>query len=237
MAKTKLVLLPGLLNDHRLWTHQLETLADLADATVGDITGADSIAALAKSVLAKAPGRFALAGLSMGGYTALEIMRQAPERVERLALLDTSARPDAPAQTERRQEFIAQIQQGDFKGVTNRLLPLLIHPERVKDAALTDTIKAMALAVGKEAFIRQQTAIMHRADSRPMLRSIRCPTLVLCGRQDALTPLEVHQEMAAGIKGSALVVVEDCGHLSPIERPRAVSAVLRYWLQQPAARE
>ena len=237
MAKTRLLLLPGLLNDHRLWTHQVETLADLAEAAVGDITGGDSVAALAASVLAKAPARFALAGLSMGGYTALEIMRQAPERVERLALLDTSARADAPAQTERRREFIAQVQQGDFKGVTNRLLPLLIHPERVKDALLTATIKGMALAVGKDAFLRQQNAIMTRPDSRPRLAAIRCPTLVLCGRQDGLTPLEVHQEMAKGIQGSALVVIEDCGHFSPLERPRAVSAVLRYWLQQPASKE
>jgi len=237
MAKTPLVLLPGLLNDHRLWAHQVETLSDLAEATVGDITGADSIAALARSVLAKAPDRFALAGLSMGGYTALEIMRQAPDRVERLALLDTSARPDTPQQTERRREFIAQVRQGDFKGVTNRLLPMLIHESRVKDVPLTESVKAMALSVGKEAFIRQQTAIMNRPDSRPMLRSIRCPTLVLCGRQDGLTPLDVHQETAAAIDGSALVVIEECGHLSPIERTRAVSAVMRYWLQQPQAKE
>ena len=229
-AGTPLVLLPGLLCDAALWRHQMDTLADIAEITVADLTGDDRFDDMARSVLEAAPETFALAGLSMCGYVAHEIMRQAPGRVTRLALLDTSARADTPGQSERRRAFIAQTRHGDFKGVTSRLLPMLIHPDRLEDGDLTGTIMAMAEGVGREAFLRQQNAIMHRPDCRRDLGAIHCPTLVLCGRQDALTPLAGHQEMADGIPDSTLVVIEDCGHMAPLERPRAVSAVMRYWL-------
>ena len=230
-ASTPLVLLPGLLCDAALWRHQTATLGDAAAFTMGDFTHDDSIEAMARSVLIEAPETFALAGLSMGGYVALEIMRQAPERVTRLALLDTSARPDTPEQTERRGGLIELARMGQFKGVTPRLLPMLIHPDRLGDAELTGTVMAMAERTGKDAFLRQQSAILKRIDSRPHLAAIRCPALVLCGRQDTLTPLEAHQEMADAIPRASLVVVEDCGHLAPLEQPHAVSAALRYWLQ------
>jgi pimeloyl-ACP methyl ester carboxylesterase len=232
-AKSPLVLLPGLLCDAALWRHQTKGLADSADIAVADLTLDDSIGAMAERTLATAPPRFALAGLSMGGYVAQEIMRRAPGRVSRLALLDTSARADSPAQTERRQGLIKQVEIGEFKGVTARLLPLLIHADRLGDKALTHTVQVMAENVGKEAFLRQQNAIMTRPDGRADLPKITCPTLVLCGRQDALTPVEVHEEMAAAIPGAALVVVEDCGHLAPLERAVTVSALMRYWLQVP----
>lgn len=229
-----LVLVPGLLLDGALWRAQIEGLADLAEPQVADLTRQDSIPAMARDVLAAMPARFALAGLSLGGYVALEILRQAPERVERLALLDTSARPDMPDQTRRRRGLIALARRGRFKGVTPRLLPLLIHESRLEDAALTDEILAMAERVGRDAFLRQQQAIMGRPDSRPGLHAIGCPTLVLCGRQDALTPLDCSTELAAGIRDSRLVVVEDCGHLAPMERPEAVTRAMRRWLEAPA---
>src|SRR5918999_1395726 len=138
--RTPLVLLPGLLLDEALWQPQLKALADVADMTVGDLTKDDSMAGMARSVLAAAPPRFALAGLSMGGYASFEIMRQAPERVTRLALLDTSARPDTAAQTKERRAFIGMCERGEFKGVTPRLLPRWIHPSRVNDKALTETV-------------------------------------------------------------------------------------------------
>ena len=232
-ATTPLVLLPGLLCDWALWRHQTETLGDAASFTIGDFTDDDSIEAMARSVLIEAPETFALAGLSMGGYVALEIMRQAPERVTRLALLDTSARADTPEKTERRGGLIELARMGEFKGVTPRLLPLLIHPDRLDDKELTGAVMAMAARTGKEAFLRQQNATLKRIDSRPHLSAIRCPTLVLCGRQDAVTPLEAHQEMADAIPRAGLVVVEDCGHLAPLEQPHAVSAALSYWLQIP----
>ena len=195
-ATVPLVLLPGLLCDSALWLHQTETLGDAAAFTIGDFTHDDSIEAMARSVLIEAPETFALAGHSMGGYVALEIMRQAPERVTRLALLNTSARPDTPEQTGRRGGLIDLAEMGQFKGVTPRLLPLLIHPDWLDDEALTGTIMAMTERTGKDAFLRQQNAILKRIDSRPHLATIRCPTLVLCGRQDTITPLDAHQEMA-----------------------------------------
>lgn len=228
--KTPLILLPGLLTDSVLWRHQLDTLSDIADMTVSDLTREDQLGPMARRILAGAPETFALAGLSMGGYLALEIMRQAPDRVRRLALLDTSPLPDSAEQTTRRRSLIDLARKGDFKGVTQRLLPLLIHPDRIRDTALTRTVMEMAGRIGRDAFIRQQTAIMNRPDSRRDLGLIHCPTLVLCGRQDGLTPPPVHADMAAALPDAALVIVEDCGHLSPLERPHAVTAVMRYWL-------
>lgn len=232
-APTPLVLLPGLLCDGALWHAQTRWLGDVAAFTIGDLSRDDSMAAMARSVLMEAPESFALAGLSMGGYVALEIMRQAPERVRRLALLDTNARADTSEQTERRRGLIALAEKGQFKGVTPRLLPMLIHPDRLDDEALTTTVLKMAERVGQAAFLRQQKAIMGRPDGRPGLAAVRCPTLVACGREDALTPLELHREMAEAIPHARLVVIEECGHLAPLERPHAVTALLRYWLQEP----
>ncbi|MFN3462241.1 MAG: alpha/beta fold hydrolase [Oceanibaculum sp.] len=229
--KIPLVLLPGLLCDEKLWAPQVQALADVADCRVADLTRHESVRDMAASVLADAPETFALAGLSMGGYVAQEIMRQAPERVVKLALLDTSPRADTEEQSVRRRGLIDLAQKGRFKGVTPRLLPLLIHPDRQEDEKLTSIIFAMAEHVGMDGFIRQQKAIMGRPDGRPDLPKIKVPTLVLCGRQDALTPLELHKEMAAGIAGARLVVVEESGHLPTLERPAEVNMALREWLR------
>jgi pimeloyl-ACP methyl ester carboxylesterase len=229
--KTPLVLLPGLLCDAALWQHQAETLSDIAEVSVADLTKADQAGLAAQQVLASAPEEFALAGLSMGGYIALEIMRQAPDRVVRLALLDTSAHPDTQKTMKFRQELINLARIGQFKGVTRRLLPKLIHPDRLADHALVESIMDMAERVGRDAFLRQQRLLMNRPDSRHDLGLIHCPTVVICGRQDGLTPLADSEEMAEKIPRAKLVVIEDCGHLPTMERPRAVSALLRYWLQ------
>ena len=231
MKEFQLVLIPGLLCDAQLWQSQIEDLADVADVWIADHTRSATMAGVARDVLADVPfASFALAGLSMGGYITLEIMRQAPQRVLRLALLDTAAGAELPQQTRRRMEFLDLAERGLFDRVTETLLPLLIHSARLGERALTDSIKSMARNIGKDAFIRQQHAIMSRADSLGLLRSINCPTLVLCGRQDALTPLARHEEIAAGIKGARLEVIEDCGHLSTMEKPAEVNAALRRWL-------
>lgn len=231
MNKLPLVLVPGLLCDAQLWQPQVASLGDIADIWIANHTRSDTMAAVARDVLAEAPfARFALAGLSMGGYIAFELMRQAPQRVSRLALLDTAAGADLPEQTRRRMDFIALAERGKFLGITDMLLPLLIHPSRSGESALTNVIKSMAKNVGKEAFVRQQRAIMSRADSAGLLGAIDCPTLVLCGRQDALTPLARHEEIAAGIKLARLEIIENCGHLSTLERPAEVNAALRRWL-------
>ncbi len=231
-AKIPLVLCPGLLCDAALWRHQIENLADIADITVGDFTIDDSLPGMASRLLATAPERFALAGLSMGGYVAQEIIRQAPERVTRLALLDTSARADTPEQTKRRRDLMDLAGRGRFRGVTPQLMPLLIHPDRLEDEPLTQAIMAMAENVGPEAFLRQQTAIAARPDGRGDLAGIACPTLVLCGRQDRLTPVEVNIEIAEGIPGADLVILGDCGHMTTMERPEATTAAMRVWLTE-----
>jgi pimeloyl-ACP methyl ester carboxylesterase len=225
-----LLLLPGLLCDRALWVAQLEGLADIADMTVGDLTGADSVAGMAKAALAVAPERFALAGLSMGGYVSLEIMRQAPQRVMRLALLDTSARADTPERIKQRQDQLALCNKGEFVGVTRRLLPSWIHPEHMKDEALVQAVTTMTKRVGRDAFCRQVTAIMNRPDSRPTLATIECPTLVLCGHEDQATPPELHREIAADVGGARLVIIPECGHLSTMEQPEQVNRELRAWL-------
>jgi pimeloyl-ACP methyl ester carboxylesterase len=229
--KTRLILLPGLLCTPRLWQAPLAALADIADMTVGDLTRHDSMAGMAGHVLDGAPERFALAGLSMGGYVALEIMRRAPERVERLALLDTSARPDDPTRTAERHELLALVEEGRFEEVNRRLLALQLHPDRLEDdPALCEAVLGMAREVGADAYLRQVAAIMGRPDSRPGLGAIACPTLVLCGEQDRRTPPSVHEEMAGMIPGAQLVVVPESGHLSPMEQAGPVNAALRGWL-------
>ncbi|MEI6559433.1 MAG: alpha/beta fold hydrolase [Rhodospirillaceae bacterium] len=225
-----LLFLPGLLCDRALWENQVRHLADVAESEVMDLTQADTVEALATRVLATAPPRFALAALSMGGYVAMEILRRSPERVIKLALIDTTARPDSPEQLSRRRGLIGLARSGKFRGVTPRLLPLLIHPDRQADHDLTTTIMVMAERVGQEAFIRQQTAIMGRPDARPGLGAVTCPALVIGGREDALTPPALLAEIAALIPGARHVIIEDCGHLPPLERPHALSALLRQWL-------
>ncbi len=229
----KLVLLPGLLCDSALWAPQAEALADACRPWVADLTRDDSMQAMAQRVLAEVQDeRFALAGLSMGGYVALEIMRQAPERVTRLALLDTRARPDSSDECERRRTLmrIAEAAKG-FAPVNKRMLPLLVHASRLSDAQLTRTIQEMADRTGIPAYLRQQSAIMSRADFRPVLNEVRCPTLLLCGRQDAITLVSFHEEMASAVPHARFVIVEECGHLSTLEKPVEVNAALRQWLQ------
>ncbi|HEX7813361.1 MAG TPA: alpha/beta fold hydrolase [Burkholderiales bacterium] len=230
--KQPLVLLPGLLCDAALWEPQLSDLADIADFFVADLTAQETMKDMAAAVLRDAPWKeFALAGLSMGGYVAQEIVRQAPQRVKKLALLDTRSRPEEPLETERRHQFIklAQSERG-FTPVTTRLLPFLLHPSRVKEAALVNVIRDMAERIGVEAYVRQQTAIIARPDFRPDLPKIQCPTLVLCGREDQLTPLSDSQFIAAAVPGAKLVVVEECGHMSTLERPTVVNKAMRAWL-------
>jgi pimeloyl-ACP methyl ester carboxylesterase len=230
MSTPNLLLLPGLLCDARLWQEQVADLKHHANCHVADLTIADTIVGMAASSLRRMPaGPIVVAGLSMGGYVALEIMRQAPERVTGLALLDTNARPDSEQATEDRRRMM-KMAETDFDRVVNALLPKLLLPANMRDAALVATVKAMAAAVGKDAYIRQQNAIIGRADSRPHLAKIRCPALVLCGRDDVLTPVALHEEMANAIPGSRLVVAEKCGHLSTLEQPRQVTLNLVHWL-------
>lgn len=229
VERTPLLLLPGLLCDAGLWVHQSEALADVAEVQVADLTQDDRVEAMAARVLAQAPARFALAGLSMGGYVAFEILRQAPERVSRLALLDTTAAPDSPERALQRRRSLAILNRGRFLGVTQQLLPTLVHPRHVL-GPVGEAVQAMARRVGPEAYRRQQTAILHRPDARPLLPMLTQPTLVLGGADDALTPPAVVQALAEQIPGAQLHTLPDCGHLPTLEQPEATTALMRRWL-------
>jgi pimeloyl-ACP methyl ester carboxylesterase len=224
------VLVPGLNCSARLYAGQIPALWGFGPVTVANHTRDDSMAAIAKRVLDDAPPRFALAGLSMGGYVALEIMRRAPERIAKLALLDTNGRDDSPEAQQKRRANIALAESGHFAQVIEEVWPALVHPDRRADTVLKQIHVAMCNDVGPEAYVRQQKAILTRADSRPLLPSIRCPALVLVGAEDELTPPFLSEEIAAGIPGARLVKVPECGHLSTLERPEAVTKALVEWM-------
>jgi pimeloyl-ACP methyl ester carboxylesterase len=231
MAET-LVLIPGLACTARLFEPQIAALSAGRTIVVADHTQDDSIAAIAARLLREAPGRFDLAGLSMGGYIAMEVMRQAPERVERLALLDTSARPDTTEASQDRKRLIALAEAGRFEEIHSALWPRLVHPDHRDDQALQDIMLGMMRATGAEAYIRQQRAIMARADSRPLLPGTEIPTLVLVGESDAITPPEIAREMAEMIEWASLVVIPEAGHMSTLEQPERVTQALQLWLGQ-----
>ena len=230
MSHANVFILPGLLEDADAFREVIGGLSEVAECSVADMTRADTIAGLAAEALAQAPaGPLHLAGHSMGGYVALEIMRKAPGRIAKLALLNTHARPDSPEATENRKRLMA-LADKDFEAVYEALLPRLMTEEHLKDPVLTDIIDAMTRAIGGEAFKRQQRAIIGRADSRPHLAAIRCPTLVVAARHDALMPLELLEELAAGIPGARLAIVEDSGHMASIEQPGQVLAHMKAWI-------
>lgn len=230
-ASLPVVLVPGLNCSARLYAEQIPALWQFGPVIVADHRRDDSMAAIARRILADAPPRFALAGLSMGGYIAFEILRQAPDRVARLALLDTGAGAEVPERTAQRKPLIALAQQGRFAEITEDQFPLLVHRSRHGDTALKAAVRAMNEETGPEAYCRQQHAIMGRPDSRPGFAAITCPTLVLVGDGDQLTPPALAHEMAAGIPGARLVVVPECGHLSTMERPQAVTQALLDWMR------
>ncbi|MEZ0171062.1 alpha/beta fold hydrolase [Microvirga sp. TS319] len=231
MAET-LVLIPGLACTARLFDAQIAALSGRRNVVVADHKQDDSIPAIAARLLKDAPQRFALAGLSMGGYVAMEVMRQAPERIERLALLDTSARPDTPEASRDREQFIVLAQAGRFEEIDSKLWPRLVHPDHRNDRDLRAIVSGMLRETGAEAFGRQQRAIMNRADSRPLLPGIEIPTLILVGEGDAITPPEIAREMADMIEWASLVIVPGAGHLSSLEQPERVAHAMRMWLEE-----
>jgi len=228
--KTPLLLLPGLLCDNQLWAAQAAFLADHCDCMIADMTRDETIAGMAERAVAAMPETFAVCGLSMGGYTAMEIMRQVPGRVTKLALFDTSAHADTSERIDIRKGLIEQTRRGAFADVVEGHIKTFVHPSRLEDTALMAKIRTSAMHIGPDAYIRQQTAIIGRPDSTGDLKRIDCPTLVLCGAEDALTPPALHDEMAALIPGAELVKIAGSGHLPTLEKPEAVSAAMNDWL-------
>lgn len=225
-----LVLIPGLMCTGDLYAGQVERFLRGRQVMIADHRAHASMAGIARDILVRAPPVFALAGLSMGGYIAFEVLRQARERVARLALLDSNARADRPAQIRLRQIGIGMAQAIGVRAAQAYMLPQLVHRDRLQDRRLKARILKMADGTGLAAFERQQLAIMGRPDNRPFLHEIKCPTLIIVGEQDRLTPIKVAQEMADGIPGAQLKVIAHCGHLSSMERPDAVNAALADWL-------
>lgn len=234
MSSTPLLLVPGLNCTARLWSEQVADLGARRAVMVADHTGAETIAEIAAAILADAPPRFALAGLSMGGYLAMEIMRQARDRVERLCLLDTQARADGAEAAEARRQSIDIAERGGFSKIAAMQYPRLVAPGRIDDVELQGVVRAMADATGAAAFLRQQRAILGRIDSRPSLATIACPTMVVVGGEDQLTAPDLAAEMSGIIPNARLVVIAGAGHLSPLEAPEAVTAAMAAWLDDEA---
>jgi len=226
-----ILFLPGMMCDARLFAPQIDAL-DIP-ASVADMTTAATVPGLAENVLKAAPDRFAVAGLSMGGILAFEIWRQAPERVTHMALMDTNPHADAPERRTIRTNQIERVFAGGLREVaTEELKPLYLAEKNRDDEALLHRILDMAIDQGPGVFERQSLALLERADSVQTLKTIDCPTSVLCGNEDRLCPVEFHELMAATIPNARLIVLEDCGHLCSLERPEAVTAELQQLFSQ-----
>ena len=224
-----IVFIPGLLCTETLFAPQIAAFSD-RPILVADHRHHDTIEAIALHLLEQAPASFALAGLSMGGYVAMEVMRQAPERVSRLALIDTSPYADDAERLKRRQLLIKLTQRKGFTKVPHLLYPGFVHSDREHDTNLKSIVLDMAYETGAEAFIRQTKAIMSRVDSRSSLQEISCPTLVLVGDGDTLTPPHRAKEMQSLIPDSRLAIIQGSGHLPTLENPDETTAELKHWM-------
>ncbi|WP_454796561.1 alpha/beta fold hydrolase [Novosphingobium lindaniclasticum] len=231
--RAALVLIPGLSCDRHVWQAQVSGLSGIADISIGDTLKDDSIALMASRVLEAAPARFALAGFSMGGYVAMEIWRRAPERVLRLALVDTNARGDTPEQADLRRAAIRTAQTRGFESVLRGSLRQLVAPECPE--ALFEEVVQMALRVGFGTYMDQQAAIIDRADSLETLATVTVPAMVMVGAADALTPPRLAEEMVQALPGATYEVIAGAGHMAPMEQPDAVNAAFRRWLISRAA--
>ena len=222
------LLVPGMMCDAELWRDQIAALRGRACAI--PVLDGETIETMADDVLGQAPERFALAGLSMGGYVALAIMRKAPGRVTRLLLAHTSARPDTAEQGGGRQAAIAAVGAGKFDRVVERLLGATVHPSRLADVLMLQRIEAMLRRIGPDRFVHQQRATASRPDSRPGLDAIAIPTRIIAGDTDRVVPPDNALELAAMVRDATLTMIDDCGHLSPIERPDRFNHALLDWI-------
>ena len=225
-----LIMVPGLLCDERLWAAQTEGLAGSARVITPDLAGYESIESMADGVLDQVPGGFSLAGFSMGGCVALEVVAKAHQRVRRLALLSTSPKGILPAVRKHYLDSIASIEAGGLDAYLADAFPLYVAPGRASDRALWNIFSAMAESLGSSVAVRQMRCLLAYGGFRGDLGRIACPAAIICGRQDGRTPVAIHEEMAGHIPGARLRVIEGAGHFTPLEEPQAVTDALRDWL-------
>lgn len=234
MALPHLLLLPGLACDAEVWKHQARALREITGVQVADYGASDSIQEMARVAIERAPERFALAGHSMGGRVALEVFRSAPDRILGLALLDTAYKPLQPGEAGEREKaeragYVKIAQTQGMRAMARTWLQKMVHPSRLTDEPLIESIVEMLARKSPEIFAGQIKALLARPDATPLLAAARCPTLVLCGREDAWSVLDVHRDMAARMPNARLAVIENCGHMATMERPEAVTAALVEW--------
>ena len=223
-------MIPGLGSDAAVWQPTIDELTPDVEVQIGNTLGDDNLPAIAARILRDAPDRFALAGISMGGMIALEIMSVAPERVTRLMLCDTNARPDTPEQTAQRLATnAAMLGATDLAALAAPGISYMIHPSA--DRSVRTALIQMTLRVGAAAYVRQNNAVMARGDARPGLVEISVPTMGVVGANDLMTPIALSQEICDGIDGAALRIIPDCGHLPSIEKPKDLAELMRIWLR------
>ena len=231
MANIPIVMIPGINASARVFQEQMETLWRFGPVMIADHKQAASMGEIARGILADAPPKFALGGFSMGGYIAFEVLRQARDRVTRLALIDTTARPDSSEASEKRQQQIELAKAGKLDLLVSQGFANAVHPDHAADEELKAIHIEMARAIGPEAFVRQLQATIGRPDSRPDLAAITVPTAVIIGESDRIIPREAALELRDGIRGAVLSIIENAGHLAPIEQPANVNAALESWLR------
>jgi len=236
LAAPAVILIPGLLCDGSVWAHQAAALGALTAVQLVEHTEIDSLGAMAESIIAGAPARFAVAGHSMGGRVAFEILRRVPDRVAALALLDTGFRPLARGEAGEREaagryRLLEQARIEGMRAMGGQWLSQMVFAPRQHENSLMEPLLQMIERRTPAQFAAQIHALLERPDAGPLLETVRCPTLVLCGRDDAWAPCAQHEEMAARIEGSRLVIVPECGHMSTVERPQAVTDALTEWLE------
>jgi pimeloyl-ACP methyl ester carboxylesterase len=230
-----LLLLPGLVCDDAIWEHQARYLSKVTTIKIADYGSSDSLEKMAQVVLQDAPERFAVAGHSMGGRIAFEILRRVPERVTGVVLLDTAHRPRATGEAGERERadrfaLLELARSQGMRAMARQWIPAIVHPSRLSDEAFINSIVEMIARKTADIFAAQINALLERPDAAPVLRSLRCPTMILCGREDLWSPLAGHREMVALVPQSKLVIIENCAHMAPIERPEDVTAALGDWL-------
>lgn len=237
-AGTSLLLLPGLMNDERVWAPILAALSAGRSVHVAPTHHYSNVEESARKAMADMPpGSFAVAGFSLGGYVALEVCRQAPERIIGIGLLDTGARADADDAKQLRIRMVQAMNcdTATLEQIANSFATRVVHPSRLEDKNLLVLLATMASSVGKQGFANQQQTAMDRVDRRDLLPDLQIPALVLCGREDQVTPVALSEEMASLLPDAELVIVENSGHMTTLEQPDVVVAAVLRWLERVEA--